>query len=89
MAQFERITHSKNLRFKLISMMYIIFFVLAVMQIPTSWLIVTQPMHTYLNRAKASLEEPTLSAINSSIIETTNSFKEALGINQASKKSKN
>jgi len=86
MAQFERITHSINLRFKLISMMYIIFFVLAVMQIPTSWLIVTQPMHTYLNRAKASLEEPTLSAINSSIIETTNSFKEALGINQVSKK---
>ncbi len=86
MAQFERITHSKNLRFKLISMMYIIFFVLAVMQIPTSWLVVTQPMHTYLNRAKANLEEPTLNEINTNIIEVTNSFKEALGMNQASKK---
>ncbi len=86
MAQFERITHSKNLRFKLISMMYIIFFVLAVMQIPTSWLVVTQPMHTYLNRAKANLEEPTLNTINTNIIVVTNSFKEALGMNQASKK---
>jgi hypothetical protein len=60
--------------------------VLAFIQIPTSWLVVTQTMHTYLNRAKASLEEPTLKTINYKIVEINNSFKDALGLNQASKK---
>jgi hypothetical protein len=86
MAQFERITHSKNLRFKLISMMYLIFFVLAVMQIPTSWLVVTQPIHTYLNKAKGNVEEPTLSKINIAIIQISNEFKNQLGLNQANSK---
>jgi hypothetical protein len=60
MARFVRIKKSKNLRFKLISLMYLVFLVLSIVQIPSDWLKVNQHIRTYINKPEGNYEDASL-----------------------------
>jgi hypothetical protein len=60
MARFVRIKKSKNLRLKLISLMYLIFLVLSIVQIPSDWLKVNQHIRTYINKQEGNYEDASL-----------------------------
>lgn len=64
MARYVKIKRSKNLRFKLISLMYLIFLVLSVVQIPSDWLKVNQHMRTYINRPEGNFEDAGLDELS-------------------------
>ncbi len=53
MSAYVKIKRSKNLRFKLISLMYLVFLMLSLIQIPTDWLANNAFIHPYLNHPKA------------------------------------
>lgn len=79
MAQYVKIRKSKNLRFKLISLMYLIFLIMSVIQIPISWLSVTQKMHPYLRSSSAVISDSLPSRVAGIIAETDDHFMVALG----------
>ncbi|MFY8021303.1 MAG: hypothetical protein ACOVP1_08905 [Bacteroidia bacterium] len=64
MARYVRIKRSKNLRFKLISLMYLIFLVLSIVQIPSDWLKVNQHMRAYINRPEGNFEDAGLDELS-------------------------
>ena len=49
MSAYVKIKRSKNLRFKLISLMYLVFLMLSLIQIPTDWLASNSFVYPYLN----------------------------------------
>ena len=50
MSEYVKIKRSKNLRFRLISLMYLIFIVLSMTQIPVAWLKIGSPIASYFNQ---------------------------------------
>lgn len=56
MSAYVKIKRSKNLRFKLISLMYLVFLMLSLIQIPTDWLASNAFIYPYLNYPKTSYD---------------------------------
>ncbi len=81
MAEYVNIKRSKNLRFKLISLMYLIFLVLSVIQIPISWLKVTPYIHDYIERPTITFQDTVLANFSKQLETTDEAFKIALGYN--------
>jgi hypothetical protein len=86
MPQYVKIKNSKNLRFKLISLMYLIFLVLSVIQIPVGWLKVSPGIQTYIAKPKSIFQDSTLIQIEKTLNKVDNDFKVALGYNEVTGK---
>jgi len=63
MANRVKIKRNKLLRFRLISLMYLIFIILAVIQIPTDWLTKTPRVVRYLQSAESNYQDASLATI--------------------------
>ncbi len=82
MPQYVKIKKSKNLRFKLISLMYLIFLVLSVIQIPIGWLKVSPGIQTYIGKPKSIFQDTTLLQTEKLLNKIDSEFKVALGYNE-------
>jgi len=82
MPQYVKIKKSKNLRFKLISLMYLIFLVLSVIQIPIGWLKVSPGIQTYIGKPKSIFQDSTLLQSEKIFKKIDSDFKVALGYNE-------
>lgn len=76
MSAFVKIKRSKNLRFKLISLMYLIFIVLSMTQIPVAWLKITNPISDYFTKSLAVPVNAQQQEIQAKILALENEFKE-------------
>lgn len=81
MAKYIRIKKSKNLRYKLISILYLLFISLSIIQIPIDWLRVSPEMrNTFLSLKSENLESPLLQSAQSSILDIDKSFTKLVGL---------
>jgi hypothetical protein len=60
MAQYIKIKKAKNLRFRLISVLYLLFISLSILQIPLEWLRINENYADYFQRTKVELTIPEL-----------------------------
>ncbi len=75
MANHVRIKSSKNLRFKLISLLYLLFISLAIIQIPIEWLRINGPISTYLMKPQIKrINNPQIKKIHDLIIHLNDEF---------------
>lgn len=84
MAGYIKITRSKNLRNKLISLMYLIFLVLSAIQIPIEWIKVAPHIQTYISKPRTEFKEQdsVLAQFNTYVTLLDEEFKVALGYNE-------
>ncbi len=75
MANHVRIKNSKNLRFKLISLLYLLFISLAIIQIPIEWLRINGPISAYLLKPRIEkIKNPEIRKAHDLIIELNTEF---------------
>lgn len=60
MSDYTRIAKSKRLRYKIIQLMYLIFLILSVIQIPSDWISVNGYINKYIERPEADYTDPIL-----------------------------
>lgn len=60
MSEYTRIAKSKRLRYKIIQLMYLIFLILSVIQIPSDWISVNGYINKYIERPAADFTDPVL-----------------------------
>jgi hypothetical protein len=60
MSEYTRIAKSKRLRYKIIQLMYLIFLILSVIQIPSDWISVNGYINKYIERPAADYSDPVL-----------------------------
>lgn len=82
MAQYVYIKKSKNLRFKLISLMYLIFLILSVIQIPIAWLKVSPLIQNYIQKPQAVYSDSILVILSKNLQQTDDLFKKELGYDE-------
>ncbi len=82
MAQYVYIKRSKNLRFRLISLMYLIFLILSVIQIPIGWLKVSPFIQTYIKKPQAVYSDSILVNLSKNLHQTDDLFKKELGFDE-------
>lgn len=75
MSEYVKIKRSKNLRFRLISVMYLIFIVLAMVQIPVAWLQIAGPIRNYFDKASLTPQDSSLAQLQNQIQSVENNFK--------------
>jgi hypothetical protein len=76
MSEYVKIKRSKNLRFRLISLMYLIFIVLSMTQIPVAWLKITNPIRTYFSKVVLVPSNASYLQIQTEILKIENDFKQ-------------
>jgi hypothetical protein len=76
MSEYVKIKRSKNLRFRLISLMYLIFIVLSMTQIPVAWLKITNPIRTNFSEVVLFPANASYQQIQSDILKIENDFKQ-------------
>lgn len=76
MSEYVKIKRSKNLRFRLISLMYLIFIVLSMTQIPVAWLKITNPISNYFSKAVSIPKNASQQEIQAKLLSLENEFKE-------------
>lgn len=76
MSEYVKIKRSKNLRFRLISLMYLIFIVLAMVQIPVVWLQIAGPIRIYFNKSLATSQNSSLNQLNEQLVSIEKDFKQ-------------
>ncbi|MDP1727905.1 MAG: hypothetical protein Q8M15_14060 [Bacteroidota bacterium] len=75
MANHIRIKSSKNLRFKLISLLYLLFISLSIIQIPIEWLRINGPISAYLMKPQIQkIKYPQIQKIHNLVIHLNNEF---------------
>ena len=80
-----KISKAKNLRYKLISVMYLIFIALSVINIPIEWLHVNKYLAPMLTETTiVSIDNPELETVYESVEQTKKEFYVALGYDKAS-----
>ncbi len=85
MSNWIKITKAKQLRYKLISVMYLIFIALSIINIPIEWLHVNKFMAPLLTETTiVSIENEDLNAVYQSVEQTKSDFYVALGYDEAS-----
>jgi hypothetical protein len=82
MAQYIYIKKSKNLRFRLISLMYLIFLILSVIQIPIAWLKVSPLIQNYIKKPQAVYSDSILVILSKNLQQTDDLFKKELGYDE-------
>lgn len=82
MAQYVYIKKSKNLRFKLISLMYLVFLILSVIQIPNAWLKVSPLIHSYIKKPQAVYSDSILVTLSNNLHQIDDLFKKELGYDE-------
>ncbi len=60
MSEYTRIAKSKRLRYKIIQLLYLIFLILSVIQIPSDWISVNGYINKYIERPEADYTDPVL-----------------------------
>lgn len=60
MSEYTRISKSKRLRYKVIQLMYLIFLILSIIQIPAEWISVNKYISSYIDRPEAEYTDPIL-----------------------------
>ena len=84
MSSWIKITKAKQLRYKLISVMYLIFIALSIINIPIEWLHINKFMAPLLTETTiVSIENQDLDAVYQSVEQTKNDFYLALGYDEA------
>ena len=84
MSNWIKITKAKQLRYKLISVMYLIFIALSIINIPIEWLHVNKFMAPLLTETTiVSIENEDLDAVYQSVEQTKSDFYLALGFDEA------
>lgn len=76
MSEYVKIKRSKNLRFRLISLMYLIFIVLSMTQIPVAWLKITNSIRTNFSGVALFPANASYQQIQSDILKIENDFKQ-------------
>ena len=85
MSNWIKITKAKQLRYKLISVMYLIFIALSIINIPIEWLHINKYMAPLLTETTiVSIENEDLEAVYQSVEQTKTDFYQALGYDEAS-----
>ena len=85
MSNWVKITKAKQLRYKLISVMYLIFIALSIINIPIEWLHVNKYIAPLLTETTiVSIENEDLDAVYQSVEQTKSDFYTALGYDEAS-----
>lgn len=85
MSNWVKITKAKQLRYKLISVMYLIFIALSIINIPIEWLHVNKYIAPLLTETTiVSIENEDLNAVYQSVEQTKSDFLVALGYDEAS-----
>ena len=75
-----KIKKSKNLRFRLISVLYLLFISLTVLQIPIEWFRINYSLLDYMNKStKAELTVPEIKACYDYVDDLDKRYLEALG----------
>lgn len=75
MANHVRIKSSKNLRFKLISLLYLLFISLSIIQIPIEWLRINGPISSYLMKPQIEkIKNPQILKIHNLVNHLINEF---------------
>ena len=83
MSNWVKITKAKQLRYKLISVMYLIFIALSIINIPIEWLHVNKFMAPLLTETTiVSIENEDLNAVYESVEQTKRDFYVALGFDE-------
>ena len=82
MAEYIYIKKSKNLRFRLISLMYLIFLILSVIQIPIAWLKVSPLIQNYIQKPQAVYSDSILVILSKNLQQTDDLFKKELGYDE-------
>ena len=75
MSEYVKIKRSKNIRFRLISLMYLIFIVLSMTQIPVAWLKITNPISQYFTKSVSIPNHASQQEIQAKILALENEFK--------------
>jgi len=60
MSEYTRISKSKRLRYKVIQLMYLLFLILSIIQIPAEWISVNKYISSYIDRPEAEYSDPIL-----------------------------
>ena len=85
MSNWVKITKAKQLRYKLISVMYLIFIALSIINIPIEWLHINKYIAPLLTETTiVSIENEDLDAVYQSVEQTKSDFYTALGYDEAS-----
>ena len=74
MSEYVKIKRSKNLRFRLISLMYLIFIVLSMTQIPVAWLKISNPITSYLNKTVLVPSQATQEQVQANLLKIENAY---------------
>jgi len=83
MSNWVKITKSKQLRYKLIAVMYLIFIALSAINIPIEWLHINKYLSPLLTETTiVSIDNKDLKAVYESVEETKKNFYEALGYDE-------
>ena len=86
MGSTVKITKAKQLRYKLISVMYLLFIALSIINIPIEWLHVNKYLAPLLTETTiVSIDNPELEAVYKSVEHTKKEFYTALGYDEVSK----
>jgi len=86
MAKFVKIEKSKNLRFRLISLLYLLFISFSIIQIPIGWIRINPTIEDYLNSAaskKVSIVQ--IKAALDAVNQIEQEYIKAVGINEKTK----
>lgn len=67
MAEYTRIKKSKRLRYKVIQLMYLIFLILSIIQIPSDWISVNLYINNYIERPNVEYTDPILKDVSESL----------------------
>lgn len=85
MGKYIRIKKSKNLRYKLISILYLLFISLSIIQIPIDWLRVSPDMRTTLLAVKSrEMGSAKIESAKSGILSIDETFSDLVGLDQES-----
>lgn len=74
MSEYVKIKRSKNLRFKLVSLMYLIFIVLTMTQIPVAWLKIGSPIASYFNQFVLVPTQATQAQVQDKLLTIENAY---------------
>ena len=86
MAKFVRISKAKNLRFRLISLLYLLFISLSIIQIPIEWLRINPTVSDYLNSTTSkTVSVIQIKAAMDAVSQIESEYTKALGYNEKTK----
>jgi len=86
MAEYIKIKKSKNLRFRLISVLYLLFISLSILQIPLEWLRINDNYADYFQRTKVELTIPELEETYQLVGAMDSMYTLEVGFNQKNRK---